>query len=399
MEADAPSLPERRRNAIQAVERLLRMTADHEDADWMARYQQILDALTEERDEDALAMAASIPREIPKEPKTGFPLQPRWVVSEGLAEHVQNTLTRLRIHVRYGDKRPLIVPEEPNLEIKSKGTRRELREAERRRDPEEQKRVRLVEALGSWLERFRRSAWHPACAERDGRLTDSRFAGTPWLALGESWPTCGACRRPLALFLQLNLSELPADLDGRVGAGLLQFFYCRHTASDGDCPSEGFEPFAECHLVRLVQPDARDDRLEIPAELRDLAPRTIIGWNRVDDYPRWNELERFGLSFHVSTYNGEQWLECPEIGLVSERFTPGSLDSWELCDGGDKLSGWPCWIQEIEYPNCPRCQRPMQLVFQHTGDKLPFMFGDLGIGHITQCPEHKEVLAFGWACH
>jgi hypothetical protein len=27
------------------------------------------------------------------------------------------------------------------------------------------------------------------------------------------------------------------------------------------------------------------------------------------------------------------------------------------------------------------------------------MFGDSGIGHITQCPEHKEVLAFGWACH
>jgi hypothetical protein len=39
----------------------------------------------------------------------------------------------------------------------------------------------------------------------------------------------------------------------------------------------------------------------------------------------------------------------------------------------------------------------MQLVFQHTGDKLPFMFGDSGIGHITQCPEHKEFLAFGWA--
>jgi hypothetical protein len=41
----------------------------------------------------------------------------------------------------------------------------------------------------------------------------------------------------------------------------------------------------------------------------------------------------------------------------------------------------------------------MQLVFQHTGDALPFMFGDMGIGHITQCPEHKDVVAFGCACH
>jgi hypothetical protein len=26
------------------------------------------------------------------------------------------------------------------------------------------------------------------------------------------------------------------------------------------------------------------------------------------------------------------------------------------------------------------------------------MFGDMGIGHITQCPEHLDVVAFGWAC-
>ena len=31
-------------------------------------------------------------------------------------------------------------------------------------------------------------------------------------------------------------------------------------------------------------------------------------------------------------------------------------------------------------------------------DHVPFMFGDVGTGHITQCPEHLEVVAFGWAC-
>jgi hypothetical protein len=315
MEADSPTLPERRQNAIEAVERLLRIAAGHEDADWIGRYEPILDALMAQRDEDAFAIATRIPYEIPTEPRTGFPLQPRWVVSEGLAEHVQNTLTRLRIHVRYGDKRPLIVPDVPDPDITSRGTRREVREAERRRDPEERKRERLMEALGPWLERHRRPAWHPVCEERYGPLTASRFAGTPWLAPGESWPTCGACHRPLALFLQLNLSDLPAELEGRFGAGLLQFFYCRHTASDGDCPSEGFEPFAKGHLVRLVQPDARDDRPQIPSGLEDFVPRTIIGWDRIDDYPRGNELERFGLTFHSSSYNREEWVESPEIGL------------------------------------------------------------------------------------
>ena len=399
MESGSPTLAERRKNAIQAVERLLRVADGHEDADWIEGYQRILDALEAERDEEAFAIAEGLDYQIPTEPGTGFRLQPRWVVSQDLAEHARSTLTRLRIHVRYGDRRPLIVPDEPNPDITSKGKRREVWEAERSRDPEEQKRRRLLEQLGPWLETYRRPAWHPVCEERDGPPTASRFAGTPWLAPGERWPTCGSCQRPLALFLQLNLTELPRELEGRFGAGLLQFFYCRHTASSGDCRCEGFEPFAECHFVRVVQPDTSVDRPEIPAGVADLAPRTIIGWDRIDDYPRWCELERFGLTSHCSGYNREEWIECPETGLVSERFKPGGLDFLDRCDGSDKLSGWPCWIHDIEYPDCPICGRPMQLVFQHTGDAIPFMFGDMGIGHITQCPEHKDVIAFGWACH
>jgi hypothetical protein len=38
-------------------------------------------------------------------------------------------------------------------------------------------------------------------------------------------------------------------------------------------------------------------------------------------------------------------------------------------------------------------------VFQvDSEDHVPFMFGDAGCGHVTQCPDHKEVVAFGWAC-
>jgi hypothetical protein len=41
----------------------------------------------------------------------------------------------------------------------------------------------------------------------------------------------------------------------------------------------------------------------------------------------------------------------------------------------------------------------MQFVFQIASeDNIPYMFGDVGTGHITQCPEHKNQLAFGWAC-
>jgi hypothetical protein len=41
----------------------------------------------------------------------------------------------------------------------------------------------------------------------------------------------------------------------------------------------------------------------------------------------------------------------------------------------------------------------MAHVFQvDSGGNLPFQFGDAGCGHVTLCPEHKEVVAFGWAC-
>jgi uncharacterized protein YwqG len=41
----------------------------------------------------------------------------------------------------------------------------------------------------------------------------------------------------------------------------------------------------------------------------------------------------------------------------------------------------------------------MHLVLQlDSDDSIPHMFGDVGCGHVTQCSEHPDVLAFGWAC-
>ena len=67
--------------------------------------------------------------------------------------------------------------------------------------------------------------------------------------------------------------------------------------------------------------------------------------------------------------------------------------------GGDKLAGYPMWVQGVEYPNCPVCNEQMRLLFQiDSNDNLPYLFGDAGCGHITQCKTHKDQIAFGWAC-
>jgi hypothetical protein len=41
----------------------------------------------------------------------------------------------------------------------------------------------------------------------------------------------------------------------------------------------------------------------------------------------------------------------------------------------------------------------MRYVFQVESDGgVDHMFGDLGCGHVSQCPSHADVLAFTWAC-
>lgn len=53
----------------------------------------------------------------------------------------------------------------------------------------------------------------------------------------------------------------------------------------------------------------------------------------------------------------------------------------------------------MKLANHPECGSEMQMVFQIDSCKtLPHMFGDAGAGHITQCPEHRTVMAFRWAC-
>jgi uncharacterized protein YwqG len=226
---------------------------------------------------------------------------------------------------------------------------------------------------------YKRSVWKPLVAMRDGPLAASKFSGTPWLDEGEAWPQCPNCNRHLQLFLQLNLDELPKPLMGKFGDGIIQLFYCTTQEPQCEVECEAFFPFARSVLVRLIPKKAIPSDVAVPP-VGDIFPaRTIIGWREDDDYPNWEEGETLGIE-----------LEESEWEQLSEEDFPRS---------GDKLAGWPHWVQSLEYPNCPDCGNLMRLVFQiDSNDNLPYDFGDVGCGHITQCETHKERLAFGWAC-
>ena len=226
---------------------------------------------------------------------------------------------------------------------------------------------------------FKRQTWKPITMDGDSSPTATKFSGTPWLAVNETWPTCPNCGKPMQLFLQLNLDELPTALQGEYGEGLLQLFYC--TSEDPACEVDckAFFPFAKSELIRLVQPSTELAEITVPEIESRFPPKQVTGWEEAEDYPDPYEAEELGV-----VLEDKEWedLEALLVPLV-----------------GDKLAGWPAWMQGVEYPVCPKCGEQMRLVFQIESDEnLPYEFGDFGTGHITQCARHKEILAFGWTC-
>lgn len=226
---------------------------------------------------------------------------------------------------------------------------------------------------------FVRPTWKPVTSNVDGSLSASKFSGRPWLAAEESWPECQNCGNPMQFFVQLNLDGLPEPLAGEFGSGLLQMFYCTNQDPACEIDCEAYCAFAKSVLLRVVKTTGQSHEAEIPSLEYHFPAKTIVGWQAMEDYPNYEEGQMLGVQL-----TDEEW------------------DEW--CDedyprSGDKLAGWPFWVQGVEYPSCPICQQTMRLVFQIDSEvNIPYMWGDSGCGHITQCKEHKDQLAFGWAC-
>jgi uncharacterized protein YwqG len=235
----------------------------------------------------------------------------------------------------------------------------------------------LKQKLLAQLEPFKKTAYIPT-TERVGRTfsTDSKIGGLPYLRNSGDWPICANCGNQMQLFLQLNLNELPIDAEN----SLIQLFYCTNEdpLCENDC--ESYSPFSQNVVCRKIQ--VENAPVEIAPTLADLfVEKRIIGWVPVDDYPHYDELADLGLDIDVNDY---EILEVEEVGIPK---------------AGDKLFGWPHWVQSVEYPFDRKTGSQMNLLFQLDSEvNLPYMFGDCGVGHLTQSPDDENELAFGWAC-
>ncbi|MEM1055938.1 MAG: DUF1963 domain-containing protein [Bacteroidota bacterium] len=235
------------------------------------------------------------------------------------------------------------------------------------------------------LRPFLRTAWLPETEYGPGPPDASTFSGLAWIPEGETWPASPNCSRPMQLLLQLNTADVPEPVRQRAGDGLLQLFYCANADAMCDVELEGWEPFSRCHVARRVMPTGTPVLTAPPVEIPDrFPPKRIVGWTEVTDVPHWEETVATGLEV-----TDDEW----DALLDGDGIRPG-----------DKLSGWPRWVQGPERPRCPVCRRRLRkttmevLVQLDSEDHLPMMFGDMGTGHLSVCPRHPNVLAFGWAC-
>lgn len=245
---------------------------------------------------------------------------------------------------------------------------------------------KLGEASVKWsdiesiISPYKRTAWLPKTVEQHSSRISSKFSGAPFLATSESWPCCQHCHKPMQLFVQLNSAHLPKGAGAPFGDGYLQVFYCTNSEKECEIECDAFFPFSKSSLVRVLSLDLLSDTDVINSPVKDAFPeKEIIGWIPHDDFPNGEELDELGctLNDEQSEFMYEQEFPLPK----------------------DKLLGWPYWVQGVEYPECPECGKRMELIFQiDSEDNLPYMFGDVGCSHITQCKEHKDKMAIAWAC-
>lgn len=233
------------------------------------------------------------------------------------------------------------------------------------------------------LQSHARPCWLPQIGKGHGTLVSSRFGGRPALLPDESSPQCAACHCTMRILAQVNLSEVPSGarlhLPPELQSGLLQLFYC----TDDQCPGGDFGHFSENMLARVL-PHSCFERLK-EGDGHGFSEARILDWQEAPDLPSPEEALSLGV---VLTDD-----QCDE-------FYGARSDSGESVPRqGDKLLGWPDWVQGMFHPECPDCHRRMKYVLQIASeDHVPFMFGDCGVGHVCVCPLHQSRAAFFWSC-
>lgn len=251
-------------------------------------------------------------------------------------------------------------------------------------NPDRKPNLSIEEALSKSIEilnKHKRTAYIPIVKNTNTFefSEHSKLGGYPYLRHKLDWPKCPNCQKHMQLFLQLNLNSLPQNSK----KGFLQLFYCTNEDAECEYKLDAYEAFSKASNCRIIQYNGTSTTI-IPDIDSVFEEKIIIDWKAVDDYPHYYEYESLGIVLPN---------EDEVIDLLEERKIATCLD-------GDKLFGWPFWIQDVEYSNDRNTNKAMQVIFQlDSENNIPYMFGDSGIGHLSQSNDNINELAFTWSCY
>lgn len=238
---------------------------------------------------------------------------------------------------------------------------------------------------------LRRTAWSPILEARKDSPLASKYLGKPWMNSGDPAITCSVCGQPMTCHLQLNLQDLPPELNGKSSQGLIQVMVChpcydfsahlKRIQSEGAVyqPSLSQAPSAQAaeYLAKLTEKYGGLEEYDVCSGYA----YQIVGWHAFDDYPTYEEAR--------AAYNTEYGDEG------EEEFFDGS----ENPRTRDKLSGWPCFWQHFDgYPSCPVCDQPMQFLFLLANGPPGISEYELCLASdcpisLFQCQEHPDQFA------
>lgn len=248
-----------------------------------------------------------------------------------------------------------------------------------------------------FLEPHKRVCFVPRVQSTSSTTLESRYYGLPWMPQDMEWPTFEGS--PMNFVLQLNTKNLPEEWSSKIKPGLLLFFHADQGSGVDDSS------------LILVDPSKDGALRPTPKGLKENPALTIVGWEKVSDYP-WNETYRsfpgfekfvdvsmgFGSS-HAGMALGVDGNLHSEKSVLEKKMEvlPYTFEC-------DKLGGWPRWEQGDETPHDREGQKMdflMQVGFEGILFGLPeqtkIHWPTWGRGQIffsTRTQEFKYV----WAC-
>lgn len=232
------------------------------------------------------------------------------------------------------------------------------------------------------LKAYERKAYLPKVkhlAKKSKVLDASHYGGQ---ALCSEWPVCGLCKTALPCFLQLNLATLPTDFSTAFAqlSGLAQFFYCtrcqpffsKPVFSTASTQNKGvFLQLLNDTEVKHAEAQFHPD----PEKLFLFPEAFISGWSGPkSDFP-WREYE----IWEAIQLDAEEEVQAAQYNLT-----------------GDKLGGWPHWLQDSQTPLDSKGQAMLplfQLDSGSTSRQLEYNWGDSGVASLFLSQDGQE-LAF-----